>query len=396
MSRLNNFYPYAFSIDYFGSDHDAFLRDLTQQISGIDSQHKLLFFCYEWQPVERIIKTIRCVDKSATNQIIWLFTDSFYQDKHKLLATGADINFIEFDLLNLYFELEVYRSSQLNQRWNSNSNDFLFLTGKPNRHNRIRLLYKFYSHGLLDRCVWSLFMDDELRGSSREFLSDITDREYDLFVDRCTQSPDQAQVLFRSQGTCHYDGYPFDTSLYEKTRFRVIAETQMFGQPIITEKTWITMANRQPFIIAGYQHTLGILQRLGFKTFENYCAIGNYDSMVDDEQRLDAVVQNTQSWLEHMPSEDQMVQDIEHNYQLLHSLMNKTAQVFTGIYNKLGQSEFEIFRIIPCAIQRSQWINFYYGIKDSTWPDCFTQEQFVFLPSWVQKECIEVYNHKQT
>jgi hypothetical protein len=142
---------------------------------------------------------------------------------------------------------------------------------------------------------------------------------------------------------------------------------------------------------------LSHLKKLGYKTFENYLKISNYDSIENAEDRLTAVVENTQHWLKTLRvDQEQIAQDVEHNYQLLMSQMNKTASTFNSIYRKLGSVNYQDFMIVPVTIQRSNWINFYYGIKDPQWPDCFSEKGFDSLPAEVQKECVEVYGYKAT
>jgi hypothetical protein len=105
MSKLNNFYPYAFSLDFFEGNHSQFVAGLTQQIQQVDTAHTVILFSYEWQPVDQIVHTINQITQTCRHTIVWLLTDTFYSDNtQKLLDTGADVNFIEFDLLTLHFE----------------------------------------------------------------------------------------------------------------------------------------------------------------------------------------------------------------------------------------------------------------------------------------------------
>jgi hypothetical protein len=39
------------------------------------------------------------------------------------------------------------------------------------------------------------------------------------------------------------------------------------------------------------------------------------------------------------------------------------------------------------------WLTFYYSIKDSSWPDCWSESDFKNLPDHVQKECIETFHY---
>ena len=43
---------------------------------------------------------------------------------------------------------------------------------------------------------------------------------------------------------------------------------------------------------------------------------------------------------------------------------------------------------------QTQWINFYEQVKGPSWPDCYTEEDFVNLPEHIQRECIDVHGYK--
>ena len=116
---------------------------------------------------------------------------------------------------------------------------------------------------------------------------------------------------------------PYDHTLFEQTSFRVIAETVFvshiggfnFNDPWLTEKTWITIFNSHPFIMVGEVNTLSKLKQLGYKTFEDYLLIKEYDTL-PDKDRLDATVKNTGYWLEHLSDHKEQIQnDVEHNFK---------------------------------------------------------------------------------
>jgi hypothetical protein len=184
-------------------------------------------------------------------------------------------------------------------------------------------------------------------------------------------------------------------TVFEPSCVSLITEPVYYErETIVTEKTWITIANRQPFIMAGYRHNLAYLRELGYQTFENYLKINDYDNISDVKVRSDAVVENVENFLKTIEiDKEKIAQDVEHNYQLLLFYMSKTVETFDSIYRKLGTVDFEPFRIIPVAMQKSSWINFYYGIKDPLWPDCFSELDFNLLPVEIQKECIDVYGY---
>jgi hypothetical protein len=61
-----------------------------------------------------------------------------------------------------------------------------------------------------------------------------------------------------------------------------------------------------------------------------------------------------------------------------------------GIYT--SQSHCDIYtKNTGC---QTQWINFYEQIKDSTWPECYKEEDFYNLPKHIQEECITVHGYQ--
>lgn len=392
---LNNFYPHVININFHDMDRTKFIGYIKTQLLTTPDDKTILLMAYEWQSVDDLVEMMKNIN--GNKKMIWLLNESFYSDDQKktLISTNADVRFIEFDLLVLDFELNLFKTSSLNQNWNPDCKRFLFLTGKPNRSNRIRLLYKFYKSGLLDQCTWSFFIDQNLKQQCRKFMLDLDDNEYDSFLSKVAHNPDGVDILWGSGGSCHYDGYPFNKELYSNCSFRVISETQMMEAPIISEKTWVTIANRLPFILSGYRNNLELLQRQGFRTFERYLKITYYDDIDDEEQRLNSVVENTEFWLANIEkNRDEIQEDIDYNYHLLSQKILETRQNFLEIYDALDDARYEIFRIIPIPIQKCQWINFYYGIKDPSWPDCWSPAGFSTLPEYIQQEMIDIYGYK--
>lgn len=392
---MKNFYPHTFFLDYFGKDHSSFVDQLVEKISQVPNDAAIILWADEWVTPDRVMYTIDKVGNHR-QRVHWLFNDSYYPQHVKTLfnSTGIDIYWLEMGLLVLDFELSIFKTSVLNSSWNPNAEKFLFLTGKPNRVNRIRLLHKFYSQGLLEKSVWSFFMDDLLFKECRGLLPELSDYDYQEFVTKNINNPDDANVIYNSAGNCHYDGYPFDASMYSKVAFRVISETRIGGQPINTEKTWVTIANKLPFMISGYRGNLELLRQQGFRTFENYLAVKNYDWIDDDESRLNAIVVNTEHWLKNIKSQkNEIAQDIEYNHTLLLEKIHKTRKIFNEIYCKLGPVPFDIFRILPIPLQRANWINFYYGVKDSTWPNCWSHRDFYQLPKHIKDELTQIYGY---
>lgn len=391
-SILSHYYPYTIGLDFAPNGLAQFVKDL----STVPNDKTIILYRYEQLPIEQTEEIIACVSKLG-KKIIWVLSEQWYYEyKSRLIESGITVYFLEFNLMNLYFELNVYKTSTVNTQWNPSSGKFLFLTGKPDRFNRIGMLYKLYQQGLLDQCTWSLFVDDAIRKNCRKFFPDLPDYEYDQFIDSNQRNPDGITVLFNSMGSCHYDGYPFDHTLFANTTVRLIPETtdvQWDNFPMISEKTWVTIANHQPFVIAANFDNLRYLKAKGYNTFVEYGPHYAYDTLHDLNARYDQAIANTLAIVHATPEQQYKInQDVQDNYHNLVNHMESNIDVIKQIHQQLP-GDFDLFRIFPIPIQRANWINFYYGTRDPSWPDCFSESDFKNLPKSIQDECINVFGY---
>jgi hypothetical protein len=326
-----------------------------------------------------------------------LIINSWYQPYSELkqIKSIDDIVYLDFFLLLVYHRLVVCKESELATTWNPDTKKFLFLTGKPSKIQRIRLLYKFAKNQLLSDAVWSLFYQDTGFKESREFVPELTDVEYKkFFFDHCC-NPDGIDII-ENTGSLHYSGIPYNSIIYRNCDFQVISETNYSEGEWINEKTWLSIINRRPFIIAGDTGTLKKLNDMGFRTFEKYLKISDYDCLHDPEQRLDSIVVNTLYWLENIQEyQKEISQDIEHNFKKILELANLNLQNIQGIINKY-KLESTPEKLIPLydTLAHAQWKEWYQRVRDPSWPDCKKEKDFFQLPNWIQKELIEVFNYK--
>jgi hypothetical protein len=394
---MNNsyFYENSLCIDFFGDDFDAHLNEVCEKINSFDSNKIAFIYTYEPNNLQQLEHMINAIRQNCAYNFLWMFPESLYYRDIDLLDTlGITYFLIDIDLLHLYFEINLFKASDINANWNKKASKFLFLTGKPDRINRIKLLYDFYSAGLLDKAMWSLFIDPSLKIKCKNLLPNIDNNEYEKFLKDCIGSPDNHVPLYNVADSIHVGGHPFDYKCYQETLFRVISETMIFKTPMITEKTWITIANHHPFIISGYPNMLDYLKYKNFCTFESYLLHQDYDKETNIEQKLKKIVDNTGFWLAniHKYAKD-IDRDTTHNFNLLIQLAKEHYNKFEQIYKQLD-TNLEIFRIIQFEPTRSNWINFYYSVKDKNWPDCYVEEHFELLPEDIKQECINVFGYK--
>lgn len=388
------FYPHAFNL-FTAEDPDAALETELIPLKSVPPHKKILLWSIEAVDETLLRQAAEWVlAQGLADRTVWLLQPSHGYSQDLLESLGERLYQIDLDLLLMDLQIKECGTSQPNDRWNPSTARFLFLTGKPDRPNRIRLLYKFYTQGLLAHCDWSLFVDDHTRSVAAELLPELTSDGFHAFTTQHNQNLDSIEILHCTSNSNHSHGYPFDGSLYGRSSFRVISETMMMDRPIISEKTWLTVINRMPFIMSGYANSLEYLKTSGYCTFENYLPIEHYDRVQDTEQRLDAVVMNTKFWIDHIHNQkDRIQQDIEHNYQLLYQHSKATHQLAKRLAEALGEPLRSVYAIVPCSIEQQRWTGFYYSIKDPGWPDCLLEQGFDQLPDWIQGECIQQFGY---
>jgi hypothetical protein len=70
--------------------------------------------------------------------------------------------------------------------------------------------------------------------------------------------------------------------------------------------------------LVGHPEQLLYLENLGFKTFLNYMKVPDYARIHSDEEKFQAVVENTKHFLDIQDEfNDQIKRDVIHNYNLL-------------------------------------------------------------------------------
>lgn len=274
---------------------------------------------------------------------------------------------LHYEILNWDFSVNaMYQSykGRLNilPNWNPWSEKFLFLGGIPSRANRIKLLSKFYDADMLGRADWSFFkpITSEDATICRSIMQHYSDYDYEEFLRVCERSVDSRYKdsisYSRISGKQWLDdptimNKPFlqdpnyiSPTVFENTTISIISEGGIdalgagidgtpFNSKFLTEKTWRTVINRHPFILADSAERFDFVKSLGLRTFENYLKIPNYAYIDDEDERLDAIVVNTEYFLNNYQSHiNEIAQDIEHNFQLFFKIASENYKL-TSLLN---------------------------------------------------------------
>lgn len=121
----------------------------------------------------------------------------------------------------------------------------------------------------------------------------------------------------------HYDAFLFKIYSLFKQKYNI----EDFSPAFPTEKTWKSIACKKPFVVATTPFFLNGLRDLGFKSFSPFID-ESYDEIVDNKERLDAVV-NESIRISKLPTEEynKLISDCkeicEYNYQVLTKHFNE-------------------------------------------------------------------------
>jgi hypothetical protein len=294
------------------------------------------------------------------------------------------------------------------------TNRGLLLTGKLHKLNRIGLLKKLWDQQALDpkKILWSFPNATVQRKLYLPYL--INDLDFEEFLSHCLLNSIEDEdknnyYTVMSAGSQHGGMYsPNNVKFYSQTNYSIISETDFINNNIhITEKTYRAIKNHHPFIMAGAKGILETLKEFGFKTFENYLPISDYDSIEDPNVRLDAIVTNIIAFpniLEKFKYE--IANDVTQNYQTLLDIISKTKEELNELYQMRDMSvdqitnDFQLYSNLDFKTvdeydefcndynKISIWINSYGNIKGTDWPNISNQKDIESLPDWIKEECI--------
>jgi hypothetical protein len=263
-----------------------------------------------------------------------------------------EMYFVAYYLLREYHRIVIHKEAEFSAAWDSHHDNILLLTGKPNKPNRIGLLYALLSDlQLREQMVWSLFMLDELREECFDILHklyNISLDEFDTFVEMNCRTPDNITVL-NNNGTIHYDGIPYQATMFN-VAFAIVSETNMhkIADANFTEKTFRHIINHVPFIMAGERDSHLVLKhQYGFKMFEYL-----YDMPFEEfnPSNLNDVVAASKSWANNIQHHAVQVKaDVEFNFDRLEYLARANLALFDTIIETNG-----LKNAIPTDLFRSK------------------------------------------
>lgn len=308
------------------------IKELLQQASKINlSLHIVMMDVMEG----RIYDKDNSIMLSELEQVVKSFNigytfilDGEYEKNSKI--TGVDnVIYSDFLAVSSYVNGILSEDQTCNESWNNTQPKGLWTIGRVERPHRAILMSKLWENNLYSKIDWSFYAyPDNREYIHKTFLSHYDDSTFEKFIRESTRSLDFTDHL---EDGFTFNGYPFDPDIYRNTSFSIIAESDFlinhYDQPEftpkITEKTYRAIINRHPFICAWYPGMIDRLKSKGYRTFEEYATIPNYNDIRDMDARLNAIVSNIDTFHEQLNRPEiveQVRADIEYNYQ--HYLKN--------------------------------------------------------------------------
>jgi hypothetical protein len=305
--------------------------------------HKKLFLTWFWENVnyddaKDYLHTL-VNELCKVHQDVFFILDNWYKKWNiNLPIKNENILFIDFFLILTYICLEHKKTSKKNTYWNYSSKKFLMLVGKPARSPRTLVLFELYKQKLIKQCNFSYHIPtSEIEKACRTQVNNLTESEWNSFKNAVNNTVLDKKLVVNTGWTDSKQAFVFDADIYSSNLFAINIETmfdRMFSHPWLTEKTWMKIANKIPFINVSEMQSCKYLNQLGIKTFNEYMAIENYDD--PDSSNF---------------------------------LFDKTTNSF-------------IFDNMP----DESWLELYNNIKDITWPQCYNKTDIENLPQDIKDE----------
>lgn len=402
------------------------VTDICAKYCNQDNLVLILNIIYECAIHENFLdKVVETVEKLKKEQPTWkvlLLCNTWHQSQKKTFPADG-VLYIDFFLYRIYRESIVFRRNSQPSPWNYNASKFLFLTGVPTSENRVKLLYKLQQANLLKDCKWSLFGFGQHREENIVHvcnqIPELSRDEIIKFVDEHEQTLDNITIpAIDDLAEPTYNGIAYDVNFYALTKFSIVPETlysnpwnsqTIAANPWLTEKTWRTILNNHPFIIASTPNTLKKLNSMSFQTYEHTLPFPDYDSTQDKEDRLAKIVANAEYWTHNIVSHTNDIENmVKHNADLVRTMYFQNLDKINSFIKQHNLSmscddlvntgsdhqRFYTGDQIRQFEADNHFKNFYNDIRDPSWPECVKESDFFLLPAHIQQECTTTFGYK--
>ena len=208
------------------------------------------------------------------------------------------------------------------------------------RSYRLNLVARLAEQKLLDHGHVSLHLGHTEYGTWQQELENPNTRLSSAACELIAKHLDQPLILDRNNttGSLSADFGHQEFELWKSGLWHIVTETVFYHNKLhLTEKIFKPIVAQRPFMLAAAPGNLAYLKSYGFQTFDQWID-ESYDTITDPDQRLQAIVDQTQrlcamsrSELQQMHREMQPV--LEHNFNHLwsgfrHQIVNELVNNF--------------------------------------------------------------------
>ena len=285
-----------------------------------------LLECYHSDHLAAIQKIINCSKKITQKKTIAIFNEWYRTSEYFIpfLDNEADaVLYINALMYWVYQSVIIKKESKGVQQYKKN-NKWLFLIGKPDKTQRIGVLYQLYKKNLYSYGNWSLYIhNDYIKSECKKYLPEMDADEFETFINSSIRTLDNPPIQFFPDGS-HFSGIPYDWRVYDDCGFQVIGESDInYAAHTFTEKTYLSIINKRPFIVFTSMGALHKLEKMGFKTFREHLLIKNYNDEYECNDVM-PVVLNIEHWVNNIEKQYEKINlDVEHNYKRFVDLARK-------------------------------------------------------------------------
>jgi len=351
----------------FDRSANTIIVDCTKEINGdiAVAENYIASFKEKYQKLFQELK--------KNNRRVFLFLNTWYQQYRDIFEIPEidEIVYIDAFLYSTYKKLIIEKQSPIVKNYKLNQkNKFLCLINKPANPHRIGLIYKLSQRNLLTESLYSFIIHNTFTyNQCRDVLKFLSDEEFDNFYSINKRSldldfnPNATEEVFHT----HYTGIPYEYRLFADCNFQLISETHFDVTVWITEKTWISIVNKRPFIIAAYPGFLKRLRDIGFRTFKNYVPNSEYNDIPEYqiEDRLNAIVDNVEFWISNIHKyQAEISEDVNYNYQLFLKLAKENE---TKIHNFISKHNL--------STDNSKFMRGYDNYQEQIWYNGFNEKE---------------------
>jgi hypothetical protein len=261
-----------------------------------------------------------------------------YSNNYFLLASGRFLGELRTSN-NLIIENGYDFSVQENIHYDSRDRYFIMYNRNTERLHRVYFVNKLYENNLINCGFISFFenpyLDSFLQNSQHYDELGLTNEDIKSIKNKYKNYTPMVIDNSNSDEISDYHNFLSRSNEYENSYFTIVSETNAESDYcFITEKTTKPIMNLHPFVVLGNPHTLKVLKKYGFKTFNKWWD-ESYDNEFDFKTRSDMVLDIVKNLCSKSKDEmnlmiREMSDTLYFNKKLLHKLN----------YNKIFQKEF--------------------------------------------------------